>query len=503
MARTLRLAASLMCGALFAGCGGARTPPPAAPPKPVASAKPPVASPKPSVDRSKLPAPGPAPEWSLPAAKTWKLSNGVEVYYLKQGKTPLVSLSLVLPRGSATDPVGKSGLTALTADMLDEGAGGVSALELNQKLQRLATDEGADVGVDYSLLWMNLLADNFERSTKILSDILERPELRQKDFARRKAQRIADALSAESDPGHARGVTLRHVLFGHGYGGEQPNGSVASLKRIRLYDVKAQYKKLFTPDGAALIVVGGIGEAKVKKGLEAAFGSWKGKSRVTEAKLETPKPKRAVYVVDFPGATQSTLGVVRRAGGENTPDYFPAMVENRAFGGAFTSRLNLNLREDKGYTYGASSVFQRWRRIGFYALVANVKTDTTRPSIDQMFKELEATCGKKPLTEKERSKAVDGLLLGFPGRFEHIEGIAGQLADLPIYGRPADWYEKWPSSVKAVTLGEANAVAKKYCDPKSYDVVIAGDLKKLEPSLKGLGMPIVVYNAKGEPAKKK
>ncbi len=495
-----QLAPVFLSAVVLSACGAGHTAPPAAPTAPVPSAKP-VASAKPAVDRSKLPGPGPAPAWSLPAAKTWKLSNGVEVYYLEQGKTPLVSLMLVLPRGSATDPAGKSGLTALTADMLDEGAGGRSALALNQELQRLATDYGANVGVDYAMLSMNLLAENFEPSAKILSDILERPLLHQKDFARRKAQRTADALSAQSDPGHARGVTLRHVLFGHGYGAELPNGSVKSLKRIRLNDVKSQYRKFFTPDGAAIVVVGGIGEARVRKGIEAAFGTWKGKSRVKEAKVGQEKPPHAVYVVDFPGATQSTLGVVRRADGENTPDYFPAIVENRAFGGAFTSRLNLNLREDKGYTYGASSVFQRWRKIGFYALVANVKSDTTRPSIDQMFKELDATCGAKPLTEKERTQAVDGLLLGFPGRFEHIGGVAGQLADLPIYGRPADWYEKWPSHVKAVTLTEANAVAKKYCDPKSYEVVIAGDLKKLRPSLAGLGMPIVVYNAEGEPAK--
>ncbi len=496
-----RFAALLVSSTLLAGCGAGQAAPPTAPTAPVPSAKPAQAA-KPAVDRSKLPAPGPAPEWSLPPAQTWALSNGVEVYYLKQGNTPLVSLILVLPRGSATDPPGKSGLTALTADMLDEGAGGRSALQLSQELQRLATDYNAGSGVDYTLLEMDLLADNFAPSTKILSDILERPALDQKDFARRKAHRLADALSEQADPGYARGVTLRHVLFGHGYGSEEPDGSVKSLKRISLNDVKSQYRKLFTPDKAAFIVVGGIDEGPVKKGLEAAFGSWKGKSSVKEAAVDKSEPKRAVYVVDFPGATQSTLAVVRRSDGEKSPDYFPAKIENRAFGGAFTSRLNLNLREDKGYTYGASSAFQRWREIGFFALVANVKSDTTRPSIDEMFKELQATCGAKPLTEKERSEAVDGLLLGFPGRFEHIGGVAGQLADLPIYGRPADWFEKWPSNVKAVTLAQANDVAKKYCDPKSYIVVLAGDLKKLRPSLEGLGMPIVVYNAEGEPATK-
>ena len=411
-------------------------------------------------------------------------------------------MMLVLPRGSATDPPGKSGLTALTADMLDEGAGSRTALELNQELQRLATDYGAWAGVDYVSLDMNLLADNFEPSAKILSDILERPALRQADFARRKAHRIASALSAESEPSHARARDAPARAVRPRLRRRAPRRQRKSLKRLSLRDVKSQYKKLFTPDGAALIVVGGIDEAPVKKGLEAAFGSWKGKSSVKDAPIEKAEPKRAVYVVDFPGATQSVLGVARRADGESSPDYFPAMVYNRAFGGAFTSRLNLNLREDKGYTYGASSVFQRWRDTGFYALVANVKSDTTRPSIDQMFDELKATCGTRPITDKERGEAVGGLLLGFPGRFERIGDIAGQLADLPIYGRAADWYAKWPSRVKAVTLPEANAVAKKYCDPEKYVVVIAGDLEKLKPTLEGLGMPVIAYDAEGEPAKK-
>ncbi len=495
-----RLSTLALSTALAAVACGGSTPPPAPPPTPVAP--PPAATtPAAAVDRSALPKPAPAPAWAPPAAEMFKLGNGMPVYYLKQGTTPLVTLMLVLPRGSATDPPGKDGLTAVTADMLDEGAGKRGALELNQELHRLATDYGAGADVDNVTLSMSLLADNFEPSVGILADIVRRPTLSAAEFARRKQQHLASALAGEKDPSTARSIVMRRVLFGTAYGGAYANGVQSTLKHITLADVRRQYKDLVQPDGAAFVVVGGIDAEPVKKGLEAAFGDWKGTSKAKDAKLTDSKLAHEIAFVDFPGATQSIVGVVTRAAGEQTPDYFPAKVMNWALGGAFTSRLNLNLREDKGYTYGASSTFVRWQKTGFFGLFANVKSDTTEPSVDQMFKELDGVCGAHPITDKERDEAVGGLLLGFPGRFEHIDGVAGELADLPLYNRPLDFLQKWPEKVKAVDTAAANAVAKKVCDPSQYAVVIAGDLKAVGPSLAPLKLPIVGYDAQGKRVK--
>ncbi len=235
-------------------------------------------------------------------------------------------------------------------------------------------------------------------------------------------------------------------------------------------------------------------EAALAKG----FGDWKGAASAKPAPLSEKLPESAIYFVDYPGASQSALGVARRSDGERSPDYYSALVFSRAFGEAFTSRLNLNLREDKGYTYGARSTFTRWQDVGYFGLYASVKAETTRPSIDEMIKELSGVCGPRPIADQERKKAVEGLLLGLPGRFERISDVAAQIANLPIYEREPDWFAKWPSRVSAVDVAQANQVAKKYCDPKDFVVVVAGDRKSVEPTLEGLERPLVAYDPQGK-----
>jgi zinc protease len=464
---------------------------------PVPSATRPAAPVSEAPDRGALPKPVAVPAWAPPKPEIFSLSNGMKVYFVQQGPTPLVSVLLLFPRGAASDPKGKAGLTALTADLLDEGAGGKDALALSEELQRLGTDYSASADVDSVLLAMNTIADSLEPSVKILADIARKPALDAKEFARRKEQRIADALAAESEPSSARAIVLREVLFGDGYGSWLASGTRPTLGRIGLQDVKAQYGKLFVPEGAAFIVVGGVEAAPVQRALEASFGDWQGRASAKPAALSTKPPDKGVFIIDFPGTTQSSVTVARTAPGETTPDYFPAMIMSRVLGEAFTSRLNLNLREAKGYTYGASSSFRRWRDAGLFALSASVKRETTRPSVDAMLEEVRDLCGSRPITGQERDEAVGGLLLGFPGRFERGAGVADQLSALPLYARPDDWLEKWPERVKAVDVASVNQVAKGYCNPDDFVVVIAGDREIVEPTLDGLGRKIFYYDAQG------
>jgi len=489
---------ALLCGA----CGTAAPAQTKLPPPPAPSATAPAVASAVGPDRVKLPEPSATPAWALGKPQIFALSNGMKVYYLEQGPTPLVSLLLVFPNGSATDPKGKAGLTTLTADLLDEGAGKLSSLEMSEALQRLGTDYGASTDVDSTLLVMNTIADTFADSTKLLSDIVRRPKLDAKEFARRKEQRLADALSDESEPSSARSIVMRKALFGDGYGGNLSTGTRPTLKKITHADVRAHYRSIFAPEGAALVVVGGIDQQSVAQSLEAAFGDWKGAPNAKPAPVVKERSRRGIFFIDFPGATQSALALARHAPGESASDYFPAMAMSRVLGEAFTSRLNMNLREDKGYTYGARSSFRRWKDAGYFGLAASVKRETTRASIDETIKELADVCTKRPIDEKERAEAVGGLLLGFPGRFERGGDVAGQLASLPLYGRADDWLEKWPDRVKAITLAEANAVAKEYCNADDYVIVVAGDRKVVEPSFAGLDRKLFVFDAQGNPLKK-
>lgn len=492
------------CAALIAvACGGPPPEPAKLPPPPPPATAPSAAAVAPSApDRAKLPVPAPTPTWALPRPQISALKNGVKVYFMQQGPTPLVSVLLVLPRGGATDPKGKAGLTALTIDMLDEGAGGKDALALSEELQRLGTDYSGNADVDYVMLAMNTIADSYDASVALLASIVQKPAFDPKEFARRKSQRIADALAAESEPSSARTIVLRKALFGEGYGSEVASGTRPTLGKVGLGDVKAQYSALMVPEGAAFIVVGGIDQAQAVKALEASFGEWKGTAKSKSAPVSSAKPDKAIFFVDYPGATQTALAIARRAPGEGTAEYFPAMVMSRVFGEAFTSRLNLNLREAKGYTYGAGSSFRRFKEAGLFGLTASVKRETTRASIDESFKELRELCSSRPITAKERDEAVGGLLLGFPGRFERGGDVAGQLANIPLYARPDDWLEKWSERVKAVSVEQANELAKGYCNPDEFVVVLAGDRKLVAPTLEGLDRKVTFFDAQGNKAKK-
>jgi zinc protease len=485
------LGAACWCGLALAACDRS-APPPAVAPAPAAAA--PVEAPP---DRSSLPAPGAAPAWAPPVPTAWQLPSGVRVIQRTHGNVPLVSLLLVIPRGAETDPRERAGLTSLMGDMLDEGAGDLGALELNERLQMLATDIGVSAAVDFVVISMSAIAENFGASLDLLADIVRRPKFEESEFQRRKAQLIAQALAAEADPHTGRRVALYQGLFGDGYAGLVPTGTRDSLAPITLADVKAHYGRLMVGEGATFVVAGGISHEAVSEHLTRTFGDWGGKAKVEARPLAPESGAGKLYFVDYPGAAQSVIGVAGRAPGADAEDLFPATVFNRSFGESFTSRVNLNLREDKGYTYGAGSGFQRFRKAGMFAVSSDVRTDVTRQSLDEVLRELGDVCGARPLGREERDSSVNNLLLGYPGSFERIGLVAQRFAQLPIYDRPLDWYERWPERVAAVSLEQMNQAARRYCDRSKLTLVVAGDKAKVKSTLDGIGFDWIELDARG------
>ncbi len=453
------------------------------------------------VDRAGLPAPAARADWTPPAVETWQLPNGLSVWLVTQRQAPLVALELVLSRGAATDPVGKAGLTDLMVDLLDEGAGDRTALELADAMQRLATDYGAGTATDGVTLSMDLLADKLDASLGLFADILLRPALSVDEFERRKAQRLAQALAAEANPGTARTVVVRKALYGDGYGGWPANGVRHTIEALTHGDVKAQYAAVVKPQGATLVVVGAVDRATLEPLLKRHLGEWQGAPTAQPMAVEAKAPERAIYLVDYPGATQSAIAVARRIPGHDAAGdaVFAGQVFNWALGGAFTSRLNLNLREDKGYTYGARAGLHRWRAAGMYLLGAAVKADTTAASFKETFKELAGMYGERPLTEEERAQAQGGMLLSFPGRFEQLASVAGQYASMRLDGHDPAWFRAWPAKLGAVTLAQARAEAKALTNPDDFLLVVAGDAAALTPALAAFNLPIKRFDAQGRP----
>ena len=468
---------------------------PKAPTQVMPSEKPVTATALPN--RSHLPVPAPAPLWAPPEVTTWAMGNGMEVWFLRQDQAPLVSLSLVFDRGSSTDPADKAGLTALTADLLDEGAGDRSALELSEAFQRLATDYSALATQDGVVLSLNMLSDQVEPSLVLLSDVARRPALSAEEFVRRRELLVAHAVTEQADLDASLDLAVDRTLYGLGYNGTAAYGTTTTLKRIELRDVKAHYQALIKPEKSTFVVVGSIAQQTLKEALDRTFGSWSGEATASPKPLSSEATNPGIYLVDFPDSTQSSIALVKRASGADAEDYFPAAVFNWALGGAFTSRLNLNLREDKGYTYGAHSQFSRQRSAGVFGMFAQVKAETTRASLDEMYRELSKMNGAETVTEKERAEAVSAMLLGFPGRFESLSSVGYQLAHLRLTGRDANWYRGYAAELAAVTLERAVTSAKRETQGNDFVVVISGPIDMTLPTLKDMGKPIFYCDHEG------
>ncbi len=485
------LPSACLAALLASACGGPKAP----------ETTPPATTSAPALpDWSRLPAPTATKPWRFPSVEPFTLKNGLRVWHFQQDTVPLVVVSLIVPRGAATDPPGKAGLTALMIDLLDEGAGGKSAIELGEAFQRLGTSYSATTATDAVVLGIDALADKLEPSLELLSEILLKPTFLAEEVDRRRQQRSASALAGESDPATARSVVLRRVLFHEGYGGLPADGVRGTIDKLKRDDVLAQHRAVLAPEGASLVMTGALDRATALALAERYFGAFAatpGQTLVRPAALDATPPLPGIHLVDFPGATQSAIATATRSTGIDAPDYYPNLVYNWVLGGSFTSRINLNLREQKGYTYGARSGHNRWRSVGFFSVGALVKVQHTGESLTEIFAELSAADTTRKLTDEERERARSGLLLGYPGRFETLAAITGQVAELAMFDRAPDWHAKWPDQVAAVTVAQVEAMAHEAGKIEPYVIVIAGDRAVVAPQLLALGRTVHLYDAQG------
>ncbi len=339
------------------------------------------------------------------------------------------------------------------------------------------------------------------------------PSFPEKELERLRTQRLAALLRLVDSPPAIAGLVFPKLLYGdsHPYG--RPNsGTPKSVKGLTRDDVVSFYKALFVPNNAALIVVGDITPDAIMPVLESALKDWKPGSPVAQSLPEPPSSKPVtVYLIDKPGAAQSILTVGQVGVSRSTPDYFPLTIMNAILGGQFSSRINLNLREDKGYTYGARSSFAFSKGPGPFEAGAPVKTEDTSPALIELIKELTDITGPRPATEAELAFAKDRVIKGFPARFESIGGggrrggggggIAGTLAELVLYDLPSDYFTTYRDRVESVTLADVHRVARKYLDPSRMAILIVGDRAKVESAIKDLPFAKVinVLDTEGNP----
>lgn len=457
-----------------------------------------------AIDRSRLPRPGADPAFRFPHVIRHTLANGLRVWTAEHRDVPVLSFILVLSSGAADDPPGRYGLASLTADMLDEGSGSRSALDIEDALSRLGAQLDTEVGSDASVVSLLTLSRFRDPALALLSDIVARPRLAEEDFERVRELRLTRLKQLRDlAPVVADRLLTRLLYPDHPYG-HMPLGIAATLRAATVDAVREFHARAWRPSRMTLVAVGDDTHDELLRAVERALGWWTPEELMNDgngaARLAAPAAAAArLAILDRPGAAQSELRVGQVAVPRQTPDYHALLVLNAILGGQFVSRLNMNLREDKGYTYGARSGFDFRRSNGPFVVQAAVQTGATAESVQEVLAEVGAIGGSRPATNEEVELARSSLTRGYPRNFETAGQVARGLAQLALYGLPDDTFERFVPSVNAVDAAAVTKAAERIA-PSRMTVAVVGDREVVEPSLArlGLGAPEVMEHEEQE-----
>jgi zinc protease len=446
--------------------------------------------------RDQPPAPGPTPTVSLPTPRSFTLDNGLTVIELERHGMPVAAARLVLKTGGDANPADRSGLANFTAAMLDQGTSTRDALTIADDAAQIGASLGASSSKDSIAVGIGSLVRNFGAALDLLADVTLHPTFPQAEVERQRTSRAAQLTAATQDPGTVASVAAVNALYGadHPYGYIEL-GTREALDATTRDDLVSFWRRNFVPSNAALVVAGELSEAELRPLVEKAFGAWPRAAApaVTVAAPTPPAPK--IVIADLPGAPQTFLLVAGLSPARSTPDYAAINVMNDVLGGLFSSRINLNLREDHGYTYGAGSQFTFRKGEGPFVVQTSVRTDVTAPAVREIFKELRRMTAE-PMSADELAMAKDAIIRGLPSDFETSSRVVSVLGNLYVYDLGLDYYAKFPGMVSSVTADTALAAAKKYLKPGQMIVVAAGDRAKIEAPLRQLGIgPVVVQPA--------
>jgi len=442
--------------------------------------------------RAKAPAAGPLPKFSLPVAEKAQLPNGLTIYLVQRHNLPLVAARLYTISGSELNPLDKPGLSGFTAEMLTEGTATRSALKFAEDTDQIGAAIAAESGYSSASLSLSALSWNAGAGLELVSDAALRPAFAGNEVDRVRNQRVTAVLQENDEPFALAFRTANKLLFPNSPYGFSVLGTEASNKAITREDLTAFWKRSYVPQNAVLAIAGDVNLAQAKELAAKYFGNWSGAATSTKAPATPAMPAKSIAIMDKPGAPQTALAVVSLGTSRDTPDYVPLEVMNTALGGLFSSRINMNLREEHGYTYGAQSFFQYRRGVGPFFAGGAVRTDVTAPATQELFKEL-TRIREEELKPEELQKAKDSFSKTLVGLFETTGDTAATIGQQFVFALPVEYYRDLPAQIDKVTGADALRVAKQYLHPEASIVLGVGDRAKIEPELKKLNIgPISV-----------
>ncbi len=446
------------------------------------------------IDRSVMPADGPDPSLNLPLVWNSKLANGMEVYGIEQNELPLVQFSVEIKGGHYLDPIEKPGVANLVCVMMMEGTKNKTPLVLEEEIEKLGASIDLNVTNNSITLKANSLTRNYDQVLSLAKEILLEPRWDEAEFALAKTRLLNNIKRQKANPTILSRNEFNELVYGKGnILSTDRLGTEESVNAITLDDLRAFYNKAFSPSVAAFQVAGSITMDKVLLSLQPLAAEWKAKEVVfPEYRVPAPLKEPKIFFVDVPGAKQSVINIGCLGLARQDKEYFPAVVANYKLGGSFNGNVNLILREEKGFTYGARTNFSGGIFSGTFVALASVRSSATEESVE-IFKDLMTRYGKE-IKPEDLEFTRNSLIKGYARQFETLDAKIGMLSDISMFKLPADYVKGEQEIIKNMTLDRLKTLAGKYIDPSKMYYVVAGDAKtQLEPLEKiGFGKPELV-----------
>ena len=443
--------------------------------------------------RFEMPAPGPARLVELATPESVTLPSGLTLVLNERSGVPIVAANLVLRTGSAANPLDKVGLASFVGAMLDEGTTTRGALEIADEVASLGATLTTGTTMDAMTVRSRSLLKNFEATLSLMADVALRPSFPAEEIERQRTSRLGDLAQGRDNPGRVASKVMAAALYGprHPYGYTQI-GTDASVQGLMRDDMVAFWQRHFVPGNAALVVAGDISMEALRAVADEVFAGWEGPASALVALGATETTAARVIIVDKPGSPQTQLRVAGIGAARSSPDFRALQVMNLALGGLFSSRINMNLREAHGYSYGASSAFVFRRGAGPFVVAAGVRTDATALSVMEIFSEM-AGMVETPMGGEELRKAKDSMVNSLPGAFETSLDAVGSFSNIFVYDLGLDYYTRYAGQVNAVTAAQALDVARRYLVPERLVVIAVGDRAVIEDDLRALNLGDVEF----------
>ena len=458
-----------------------------------------------ALDRSKRPALGADRPFQVPEVKSAKLENGMEIFVVERRELPKVAVSLVTKAGSVYDPQNKDGLANLLVETIKRGTKTKNALQIEDELGDLGTALNGAGGRESSNVGFEVLKRNLSPAFTVFADVVRNPSFPVEEVDREKKKRL-DALAQEANDPNAIANRIAPILgFGpnHPYG-RPLRGLPSTVQPLTRDDFQKFHDNYWKPVGSALIFAGDISLGEATELARQHFGSWSGNAP-PNANIPQPQPvgPGKVYLVDRQDAAQTVIQQILPAPERKAPDYYALSLADAVWGGGFGTRLNLNLREDKGYSYGVFSFPTLYSRAGIWQSTGGVQTNKTKEAVVEFTKELRNLSGSKPISETELIDAKHNRIRGYAQQFESLSRIAGQIAQLWSANLPLTELQREPAELEQANLAAVNAAAQKYAVPRNATLLLVGDLSKIEAGVRELGLgEYVILDVEGKPVKK-